>query len=80
MSVNCCTDSLASSIVEITNNFTIGFGSFVDKVVGPFASLRPEKRLNPCLGNDDFPDGCVPTYSYRHSISLTTNETFFNVS
>ena len=35
---------------------------------------------NPCLGDDDFPNGCRPTYSYRHVVSLTDNEEAFNVS
>ena len=68
--------SAASGIVEITNNFTIGFGSFVDKVLGPFTSVNPRYRNNPCLGGGKI---CRPAYSYRHTVTLTKNQTFFNV-
>ena len=33
----------AAKMNEITKNFKLGFGSFVDKVVSPFVSMVPEK-------------------------------------
>ena len=69
----------AQRIVGISTNFRIGFGSFVDKRLGPYVNLRPEVQDNPCSGNSQF-SPCVPTYSYRHVVSLTPDENLFNVS
>ena len=65
----------AQRIVGLSSNFTIGFGSFVEKVVDPFTTLDPRYRNDPC-----FQDGCEATYSYRHVISLTNDSSRFNVS
>ena len=70
---------VAASIVGISTNFTIGFGSFVDKRLGPYVNLRPEVQNDPCFDNSNF-DNCVPTYSYRHVVRLTPNQNEFNVS
>lgn len=34
---------LAESMQNITSNFRLGFGSFVDKVVMPFVNMMPKK-------------------------------------
>lgn len=34
---------LAESMMNITSNFRLGFGSFVDKVVMPYVSVVPKK-------------------------------------
>lgn len=36
-------DELAKKMKNITRNFQLGFGSFVDKVAMPFTSIVPEK-------------------------------------
>lgn len=36
-------DHLAATMKKITKKFTLGFGSFVDKVVMPYVSTIPEK-------------------------------------
>lgn len=36
-------DQLAETMQRVTSNFTLGFGSFVDKVVMPYVSTLPEK-------------------------------------
>lgn len=36
-------DLLAESMQNITSNFRLGFGSFVDKVVMPYVSTVPKK-------------------------------------
>ena len=36
-------NDLAVSMQEITSNFRLGFGSFVDKVVMPYVSTVPKK-------------------------------------
>lgn len=34
---------VAASLINITKNFRLGFGSFVDKVVMPYANMVPSK-------------------------------------
>lgn len=36
-------DSLATKMRQITSNFRLGFGSFVDKVLMPYVSTVPKK-------------------------------------
>lgn len=36
-------DSLAEAMKNITKDFRLGFGSFVDKPLMPYASTLPEK-------------------------------------
>lgn len=36
-------DQLSASMQEVTSNFRLGFGSFVDKVVMPYVSMVPKK-------------------------------------
>nr|CAD7453236.1 unnamed protein product [Timema tahoe] len=38
-------DKLAAAMQSITGNFRLGFGSFVDKVVMPFTSTVPSRRI-----------------------------------
>jgi hypothetical protein len=68
--------SLALDISEvlnqITENFTLGFGSFVDKPTDPFVNLDLRYRQNPCNGFDHF---CSHPFGFHHHISLT-NDTF----
>lgn len=37
---------LAESMQNITSNFRLGFGSFVDKVVMPYVNTMPKKYVN----------------------------------
>ncbi|KAI6220095.1 Integrin beta-PS [Aphelenchoides fujianensis] len=64
-------DLLAARMRQITKNFRLGFGSFVDKKVMPFVDPRKDKIQSPC------PEGCAPTYGFRHQMSLTTNTNKF---
>ena len=70
----------AGRIGIISTNFTIGFGSFVDKQLAPYVNVNPARLMNPCIGSPEVPQGCQPPYSYRHVVSLTTNQTLFNVT
>jgi protocadherin alpha len=65
---------LAERIQQISNNFTVGFGSFVDKQLASFINLDPRSLLDPCRG------GCLPTYSYRHVVTLTEDDESFSNS
>lgn len=60
---------LAASMFNITKNFKLGFGSFIDKVVMPYASMVPARLENPC--GEDFT--CSPPYGFRNHLSLTND-------
>lgn len=64
--------TIADSINNITKSSKLGFGSFVDKTVSPF--IRVETKL-PCITSDKVT--CVPTYGYRHILSLVDNAPLF---
>ncbi|XP_054006047.1 integrin beta-PS-like [Hylaeus anthracinus] len=67
---------LAEAMRNLTSNFRIGFGSFIDKVVLPMTDVRPESLKSPCkLDNSNKP--CASPYGYKHQMPLTTNVTLF---
>ena len=71
----------AAVISNISQDFQLGFGSFVDKRVSPFVSLDTRLQENPCLGfTQSELDRCISTYSYRHHIDLTNDIEILNVS
>ncbi|XP_058794525.1 integrin beta-PS-like isoform X2 [Phymastichus coffea] len=61
---------LVESMSNITSNFRLGFGSFVDKVVMPYVSIVPKALEEPC-------DGCAAPYGYRNHLCLSTNTNEF---
>ncbi|KAL4222041.1 Integrin beta-1 [Mactra antiquata] len=56
-------NKIADSMSNITKNFRLGFGSFVDKVVMPYVSTVPSKLQSPC-------NGCEPPYSFKNQLKL----------
>ncbi|XP_046454931.1 integrin beta-PS-like [Daphnia pulex] len=64
------TESLVESMRNLTKEFKIGFGSFVDKNVLPFV----ERITESCGGP---PIGCAITYSFQHKLSMTDDVTKF---
>ncbi|XP_014480334.1 PREDICTED: integrin beta-PS-like isoform X1 [Dinoponera quadriceps] len=62
---------LAGAMQELTRNFRIGFGSFVDKVTLPMTSTQPDKLKVPCHLNNGKP--CASPYSYINQMPLTEN-------
>ncbi|XP_028847637.1 integrin beta-5 [Denticeps clupeoides] len=68
---------LADKMRQLTSNFRLGFGSFVDKNVSPFSYTAPKYQDNPCNGYKLFPK-CVPTFGFRHLLSLTDKVDRFN--
>merc|ERR1719435_369364 len=64
-------DLLAEAMQNLTSNFRLGFGSFVDKVVMPYVSTVPRKLLEPC-------DGCAAPYGYKHHMQLSTDTSTFS--
>lgn len=64
---------LAYTLQHLTENYRIGFGSFVDKPAMPFMPIGKEQD-NPCALEHDV---CEKTYGFRHRLSLTQNVTEF---
>lgn len=40
--------TLSKEMASLTNNFRLGFGSFVEKPVLPYIEITPEELVNPC--------------------------------
>uniref|UniRef100_A0A3Q1JQN0 Integrin beta n=1 Tax=Anabas testudineus TaxID=64144 RepID=A0A3Q1JQN0_ANATE len=68
---------LAQEMGKLTSNFRLGFGSFVDKNISPFSYTAPKYQENPCNGYKLFPN-CVPSFGFRHILSLTDKVDRFN--
>lgn len=68
---------LANEMGKLTSNFRLGFGSFVDKNMSPFSYTAPKYQDNPCNGYKLFPN-CVPSFGFRHLLSLTSEVDRFN--
>lgn len=68
---------LAEEMRKLTSNFRLGFGSFVDKNISPFSYTASKYQDNPCNGYKLFPN-CVPTFGFRHLLSLTDKVDRFN--
>ncbi|XP_063704151.1 integrin beta-PS-like [Culicoides brevitarsis] len=64
-------DLLATTMKNITKDFRLGFGSFVDKPLMPFTSTVPEKLISPCAG-------CAAPYGFKNHMSLDTNTARFS--
>lgn len=67
--------SLSKKMANLTSKFRMGFGSFVEKPVLPFIKITEEELANPCstAGFD-----CLPTFGYKHVLSLTSRTDEFN--
>ncbi|XP_075900633.1 integrin beta-1-like isoform X2 [Nelusetta ayraudi] len=65
---------LMREMQEITSDFRIGFGSFVEKTVMPYISTTPARLINPCTGNQN----CTSPFSYKNVLTLTENGNEFN--
>uniref|UniRef100_A0A9J7Y027 Integrin beta n=1 Tax=Cyprinus carpio carpio TaxID=630221 RepID=A0A9J7Y027_CYPCA len=60
----------AKLVGKLSDDYTIGFGKFVDKVTEPQTDMRPAKLKEPWANAD-------PPFSFRNVITLTKNiETF----
>ncbi|XP_041658556.1 integrin beta-1-like isoform X2 [Cheilinus undulatus] len=65
---------LMKEMQEITSDFRIGFGSFVEKTVMPYISTTPARLINPCTGNEN----CTSPFSYKNVLKLTDKGDEFN--
>ena len=59
----------------LTNNFRLGFGSFVDKPAMPYVSMADGTKENPCVLYKDV--ACVPAYGFRNHLNLSNHEKQF---
>ncbi|XP_073833072.1 position-specific antigen beta subunit myospheroid isoform X2 [Musca autumnalis] len=57
-------DLLSETMRNITSNFRLGFGSFVDKVLMPYVSTIPKNMIEPC-------PGCAAPYGYKNAMPLS---------
>ncbi|KAK2159930.1 hypothetical protein LSH36_143g03036 [Paralvinella palmiformis] len=55
---------IAVEMNKITENFRLGFGSYVDKKTMPYVSVVPSKLQEPCTG-------CAPPYGFKNQLPLT---------
>ena len=60
---------IVSAVSNITKDFQIGFGSFVDKEVMPFISLAPNDNCQT--------ENCPPPYSFQHQMKLARDSNLF---
>ncbi|XP_059804919.1 integrin beta-4 isoform X2 [Hypanus sabinus] len=61
---------LADVVKNMSNDYTIGFGKFVDKVTVPQTDMRPSRLRQP------WPNSDAP-FSFKNVISLTDNASYF---
>ena len=66
--------SLFASLTDVTSQFRVGFGSFVDKPTPPYSSLT---QLRMCDGASD---GCSAPFSFEHLAPFTNNEAEFTAA
>lgn len=64
---------IATAMKNITKDYQLGFGSFVDKTVSPFIRTESSK---PC----DQDQECIPAYGFRNVLSLVKNPKLFEDS
>ncbi|XP_023129154.2 integrin beta-4 isoform X4 [Amphiprion ocellaris] len=62
---------LALLVEKLSDDYTIGFGKFVDKVIEPQTDMRPIKLAQPWPNSD-------PPFSFKNVIKLTKDLNFFN--
>ncbi|XP_055541726.1 integrin beta-nu [Wyeomyia smithii] len=63
-------DQLAKALANLTENYRLGFGSFIDKPIMPFIQTEAHRLENPCSSEKQV---CEPTYGFRHRLQITKN-------
>ncbi|XP_036377350.1 integrin beta-1-like [Megalops cyprinoides] len=66
---------LMEEMKNITQDFRMGFGAFVDKTVLPFVSTTEDMLRNPCKTQGR--QVCARAFSFRHVLGLTRNGSLF---
>ncbi|KAM9861364.1 integrin beta-6 isoform 2-T2 [Aulostomus maculatus] len=67
--------TLSKEMAKLTSKFRMGFGSFVEKPILPFIKTTEEELANPC---SSVGFTCLPTFGYKHVLSLTSSTDKFN--
>ncbi|XP_038047358.1 integrin beta-1-like isoform X1 [Patiria miniata] len=67
-------DKLAKVMKNITKDFRLGYGAFVDKVKMPYVDILERKLQNPCLHGAV----CVPPFGFRNVLPLTSETNRFS--
>uniref|UniRef100_A0A667YCD6 Integrin beta n=1 Tax=Myripristis murdjan TaxID=586833 RepID=A0A667YCD6_9TELE len=67
--------TLSKEMAKLTSKFRLGFGSFVEKPTLPYIRITEEELANPCRSVDNT---CLPTFGYKHVLSLTSSTDKFN--
>lgn len=67
---------LADDISNVTENVQLGFGTFVDKVMMPFASTVPAQLENPCFKNTE-DERCAPPFGFKHQQKISADKDAF---
>lgn len=60
--------NLTKTLQELTQNYKIAFGSYIDKPTMPFYFTDAEQAANPCKLNKET---CKPGYLFKHSLNFT---------
>ncbi|KAI6648467.1 Integrin beta [Oopsacas minuta] len=74
MQIQSVSQELVDTVRNITSDYMLGIGSFVDKPIAPFRDGSFGRIENPCGPRET----CLPTYGFHHSLNLTQNFTLFN--
>ncbi|KAL7673671.1 hypothetical protein ACOME3_008523 [Neoechinorhynchus agilis] len=72
---------LATKMRNITSDFRLGFGSYVEKPIMPFVSIGTTNRSHKSCAlqnqNGNITTTCIPAYSFKHHLSLTNDSEEF---
>eukprot|EP00731_Ephydatia_muelleri_P008688 Em0004g1026a len=69
---------IANVLKNISQNYKVGFGSFVAKPVPPFVVAIPYRQPDGTCYNKE--GSCIEPYAYRHILQMTNvTETFLNI-
>ncbi|KAJ8979397.1 hypothetical protein NQ317_015826 [Molorchus minor] len=60
---------LPNNLTQLTKNYRLAYGSFLDKIAMPFYFTAPESYDRPCLNL--LLDDCEPGYLFKHRLSFT---------
>ncbi|KAJ8946346.1 hypothetical protein NQ318_004236 [Aromia moschata] len=66
---------LSNSLTQLTKNYKLAYGSFLDKIAMPFYFMAPESFYNPCLNL--LIDDCEPGYLFKHRLNFTKDAESF---
>uniref|UniRef100_A0A3B4UAQ9 Integrin beta n=1 Tax=Seriola dumerili TaxID=41447 RepID=A0A3B4UAQ9_SERDU len=66
---------LIEEMKNITSDFRMGFGAFVDEAVMPYISTAEDTLRNPCKKTEPCP--CAPRFTYPHVLSLAADGSLF---